>query len=142
MKKIMSGIIMLITIFTFGSVYAGEEKVELRAEKVINGVEAIKLEIESPIEIGVISGKIEIPEDVEVISINALNNWNLTYNDKTGEFVLYKVEGSTKEELLEIIGYVRKSPYFYIPPQYLPKPPIIKELGHQKGSSTFLIIHK
>ena len=52
--------------------------------------------------IGIISGKIMENENVQIIKVNWKNNWNLTYNSKTGEFNIYKAEGAKEEEIITI----------------------------------------
>lgn len=52
--------------------------------------------------IGVLSGKINKSSNIKSISAVGKNSWNLTYNEKTGAFNIYKAEGSKNENIMEL----------------------------------------
>ena len=52
--------------------------------------------------IGMVSGKIEKTSGISNIVVKAKNSWNLTYNEDTGVFNIYKAAGSKTDEILDI----------------------------------------
>ena len=52
--------------------------------------------------IGVVSGTSEHDSNITNIEVTAKNDWNLTLNEETGVFNIYKAEGATSEEIMDI----------------------------------------
>ncbi len=51
---------------------------------------------------GLISGKIVTSGIVSNVTLTGKNNWNLTYNNNTGAFIIYKAVGTMEEEIMDI----------------------------------------
>lgn len=106
-KKINKIAFVLVTIVMIlvANVYAAGAQIKLISSTEVkpNETAVIKLKLETNEEaVGAISGKIEINENIKDVQLVALNNWQLTYNTESKEFVIYKTDGATNEEFAEI----------------------------------------
>lgn len=87
------------------SVFATSQQISLEGDTSIKPGETklatINIKSES-VEIGVISGKIEKNSNITNMKVRGKNNWNLTYNQETGVFNVYKAEGTKNDEIIDI----------------------------------------
>jgi len=102
-KKIAMLLIMLLFLGTT-AVLANNKQVLIQGEDTANVGETKTLivKIFSDTAIGYIEGKIEKNENIFNMTIKGKNDWNLTYNDKTGVFNVLKAEGATTEDIMSI----------------------------------------
>ena len=111
MKKIyiVLVIIFILLFFNLNSSYAvftelsftGASRIE------VNTSNRIMIKMESNKEVGIISGVLEKSSNISQINVEGKNNWNLTYNEETGEFNIYKAQGSKSDEIMQIDYTVR-----------------------------------
>ncbi len=105
MKKIKIMISMFVILFLLiSNVFADSESIIITGDNEVKTGERKKVTVKiiSDEEIGMISGKIAKNEKIESITVAGKNNWNLTYNSSTGVFNMYKAEGATDEEIMQI----------------------------------------
>lgn len=97
-------IIFIILFLNFSTAYAAATELSfLGSESVeINTSNKITVKLESSKEVGIISGVLEKSSNVSEMNVEGKNNWNLTYNEETGEFNIYKAQGSKNDEIMEI----------------------------------------
>lgn len=97
-------LVILTMLFWTTCVLASEPQITIEGEQICkpNETKVLTIKISSETEIGVVSGKIEINENITNINVTGKNNWNLTFNKDTGVFNIYKAEGSKTEEIISI----------------------------------------
>lgn len=102
-KKIII-VLILIMFFSITTVFASEQNLEVIGDDKanINESKTLIIRMNSEEEIGVVSGKIARNDNIEEITVKGKNNWNLTYNKETGDFILLKAEGAKEEEIMSI----------------------------------------
>ena len=105
MKKIKIIISMLVILFLLiSNVFADNKSIIITGDNEVKTgeIKKVTVKINSDEEIGMISGKIAKNEKIDSITVVGKNNWNLTYNSSTGVFNMYKAEGATDEEIMQI----------------------------------------
>ena len=112
MKKIflITFMIILVSIILGNTVLAAEPTITLSgdSEKKAGETGEILVKVSSQdILAGVVSGKLKAAANLDKIKCTAKNGWNITYNDVTGEFNIYKAEGTKEEEIFTIEYYVK-----------------------------------
>lgn len=112
MKKsiLMIFVIVLIGIMLGSTVLAAEPTITLNgnAEEKAGEKGEITVRVNSQdTVVGVVSGKIRATANLDEIKCTPKNGWNITYNDTTGEFNIYKAEGTKDEEIFTIEYYVK-----------------------------------
>lgn len=104
-KFIIIGWFLLFLMLLSTCVYAAEPQITIEGENKASpgATKIVTLKVSSDeIEAGVVSGKIEKSINVDSIEVTGKNDWNLTYNEGTGVFNVYKAEGAKTEEILNI----------------------------------------
>lgn len=104
-KKIIMSLIAILTIIILSQcVYSAGSSVTIVGENEaqIGESKQLTVKLSSSDTIGIISGKIYGNENVQILSVNGKNDWNLTYNSVTGVFNIYKAEGSMEEDIMVI----------------------------------------
>lgn len=93
---------MMMAISTI--IYAAEPQITLEGDSTIEPgkTKILTVKVTSDNEVGTVSGKIEKSGNISGIKVAGKNNWNLTYNQNEGTFVIYKAEGSKSEEIMTI----------------------------------------
>ena len=74
-------------------------------EKIVRDIKeekTLKLKISSDQPIGAVGCTLDITGDITYEEPKKINDWSLTYNPETKRMILYKAEGTTSEEILEI----------------------------------------
>ena len=103
--KLIVFCLLLILITSFETiVYAINQDITISGDDTAEAGETKKIivNVTSDKTIGVVSGIIEYSSNIESVKVEGKNNWNLTYNDKTGDFNIYKAVGSNSEDIIEI----------------------------------------
>lgn len=106
MKK--SIITMLFTIVVLSIlttlVYGADSQITINGDGTLKPGEKkeLTINISSDEEIGIVSGKIEASSNITNMTVTGVNNWNLTYNNVTGEFNIYKAEGAKVQDIITI----------------------------------------
>ena len=104
-KNLITIVLMLIMLcITTTYVFADNTPISLEgAETVTPGQEgSVTIKVSSSDAIGVVSGYIKYDSNIASIEVSGKNNWSVTYNSETGKFNVYKAEGATSEEIIEI----------------------------------------
>lgn len=105
MKRLKIIILSIIFIVFYSTlVFAEVPELIMTGENIATPLEtkSIRVKITSNEEIGVVSGKIENNENIKSITLVEKNDWNLTYNNTTGVFYIYKAKGAKSEEIMDI----------------------------------------
>lgn len=106
MKKIyLILMFMLIVMFVFTiSVLAASTELKFEGTKKVEpgSTNEISLKISSSNTVGIVSGKFEFDSKLSNLKLEGRNGWNLTYNEETGDFNIYKASGSKEEEIMKI----------------------------------------
>ena len=106
MKKsiitVLFTIVFLSILTTF--VYGADPQITINGDSMVKPGESkeITISISSDEEIGIISGKIESSSNITDMTVTGINSWNLTYNNNTGEFNIYKAEGAKVQDIISI----------------------------------------
>lgn len=104
-KTIVKTLIIAIMMMAISTIiYAAEPQITLEGDSTIEPgkTKILTVKVTSDNEVGTVSGKIEKSENISEIKVAGKNNWNLTYNQNEGTFVIYKAEGSKSEEIMTI----------------------------------------
>lgn len=85
-------------------VYGADPQITINGDSMVKPGESkeITISISSDEEIGIISGKIESSSNITDMTVTGINSWNLTYNNNTGEFNIYKAEGAKVQDIISI----------------------------------------
>lgn len=85
-------------------VYGADPQIAINGDSTVKPGETkeLTINISSDEEIGIISGKIEASSNIIDMTVTGVNNWNLTYNSNTGEFNIYKAEGTKVQDIINI----------------------------------------
>ena len=109
MKKVGIKIllILLALIITLGTTYvlAAEPTITIEGDSTadLGETKTVTVKINTDgAAIGVVSGTIEYDSNITNIAVTAKNGWNLILNEQTGVFNIYKAEGATSEEIMDI----------------------------------------
>ena len=106
MKKVYFVLIlMIINIAILGiTVLAASTEIKFDGNKKVEpgSTNELSVKLSSSNTVGVISGKIQVDSNLSNLKIEGKNGWNLTYNDQTGDFNIYKAVGAKTEEIMKI----------------------------------------
>lgn len=85
-------------------VYGADPQIAINGDSTVKPGETkeLTINISSDEEIGIVSGKIEASSNITDMTVTGVNNWNLTYNSNTGEFNIYKAEGTKVQDIINI----------------------------------------
>ena len=100
--EILFTIVFLSVLTTL--VYGADPQITINGDSTVKPGETKKLtiNISSDEEIGIVSGKIEATSNITDMTVTGVNSWNLTYNNSTGEFNIYKAEGAKVQDIINI----------------------------------------
>lgn len=103
--KIMSFLVLSLFLILYSTVFASEPQISMGGNEVAKPNETKNTVVSvsnEDIGIGVVSGTIEKTSNITSISVSGKNSWNLTYNEETGAFNIYKASGAKSEEIMNI----------------------------------------
>lgn len=85
-------------------VYGAEPQITINGDSSVKPGESneLTINISSDEEIGIVSGKIGATSNITDMTVTGVNSWNLTYNNSTGEFNIYKAEGAKVQDIITI----------------------------------------